>query len=165
MKKYFFPALMAVLILSGIVLTATPYIADMLFPVGKTSFQSARPEDTRQALASWFGTPLDAFSDAHGIKRQSAHGGTEWFAFSVARKPMEAFIYRNHLQQRELTSALLHNIFLQDPPPVDWWQPASLQRQTYFSGMEEGQELGLVYDAELQRGFLIVRSRQKSHDF
>lgn len=163
--KYFFPILMAGLILAGITLTATPYIAEVLFPAGKASFQSAKPEHTQQALASWFNTPLDAFSNTHGIKQQNARGSTEWFTFEVARKPMETFIYRHHLQQRELTPTLLQNVFLQNIPPVDWWQPASLQRETYFNGTDEGQELSLIYNAELQRGFLIVNTHQKTHDF
>lgn len=163
--KYFFPILMACLILAGITLTVTPYIADMLFPVGKASFQAAKPAETRQALADWFNTPLDAFSETYGIKQRNAHSSTAWFAFHVAREPVQTFIFRHHLQQRDLTPELLQKIFLQNSPPVDWWQPALLQRQTYFSGSDEGQELGLVYDAESQRGFLIVKTYQKVHDF
>lgn len=163
--KYFFPILMAGLILAGITLTATPYIAELLFPSGKTSFQAAKPENTRQALANWFNTPLEAFSDTHGIKQQNADGSTEWFTFHVSRKPVEAFIYNHRLQQSELTPSLLQEIFLQNPPPVDWWQPSSLERQTYFRGSDEGRELGLIYNAELQHGFLIIKTRHKTHDF
>lgn len=163
--KYFFPILMALLIFSGITLVVTPFVAEWLLPVPSDGFRQAKPEEVKKALASWFGTKVEAFGETYGVNQSSAQGTTAWFAFSVAREPVTHFIRKNHLQQQDLTPERLHSLFLTQSPPVAWWQPASLQRETCFVGTQEGRQLSLIYHAEQQRGFLVVRTQQKINNF
>jgi hypothetical protein len=163
--KYFFPVLMSAILLSVAAVVATPYIAEMLLPLPETRYQTANPVDVKQALADWSGATSDAFSEVNGIKRLSPQGSTSWFAFTVARQPIENFIRKHHLQQQALTPEYLQTAFNGKNPPASWWQPASLERQTCFIGTQDGNELGLIYDAERQRGFLIVRMSQQPNKF
>jgi hypothetical protein len=41
-------------------------------------------------------------------------------------------------------------------PPVDWWKPQELTRQSYFTGKTGEQVLNLIYNAELQQGYLLI---------
>ncbi|QTR50861.1 hypothetical protein [Candidatus Thiothrix anitrata] len=163
--KYFPQILMALLILSGVTLVLTPFVAEWLLPASSHGFRQAKSDEVKQALASWFGTKTEAFGESYGVNQDSAQGTTAWFAFSVAREPVTNFILRNRLQQQELTPEHLQRLFLMQPPPVAWWQPATLQRETYFAGTEAGRQLSLIYHAEQQRGFLVVRTQQKINDF
>ena len=163
--KYFFPILMALLILSGVTLVVTPFVAEWLLPASSNGFRQAKPDEVKQALASWFGTKTEAFGESYGVNQASAQGTTAWFTFSVAREPVTSFILKNRLQQQDLTPERLQSLFLMQTPPVAWWQPASLQRETCFVGAEEGRQLSLIYHAEQQRGFLVVRTQQKTNDF
>lgn len=156
--KYFFPALMALLILAGISLVVTPYIAEQLFPAPPTSVRKAEPQQVAQALAQWFGTNPDQLTDTQGITRTSAEGSTAWFSFKTGQEAVKHFIIENRLQQQELTADTLQQVFSTSNPPADWWQPASLQRQTCFIGDDAGRQLGLIYDAERQQGFLVTRT-------
>lgn len=156
--KYFFPVLMALLILAGISLIVTPYIAEQLFPTPPTSVRKAEPQQVAQALAQWFGTTADQLTDTQGITRTSAQGSTAWFSFKTGRAAVEHFIVTNNLQQQELTADTLQQVFSTGNPPADWWQPASLQRQTCFLGHDQDHQLGLIYDAEHQQGFLVTRT-------
>lgn len=163
--KYFFPALMALLILAGVSLVATPYIAEYFFPAEATSLRAAKTDDVRQALAGWFGTSPEAVQDARGVNQVSAQGNASWFAFSVDRQAVERFIRHNRLEQQALTADTLQQVFSVNHAPAEWWQPESLTRQTCFIGMDEGRSLGLIYNAELQRGFLVVRTSKKAGSF
>ena len=160
--KYFFPALMGLLIFMGVALTATPYIAEWLMPAASTSFRKANPEDARTALADWFGANPQELADAEAIRQQTVHGSTAWFAFTAPGDAVGRFVVRSRLNQQDLTPEIMQQVFLAQTPPVDWWQPASLQRRSWFSGKSEGQELALVYNAEMQRGFLLVRTANKA---
>jgi hypothetical protein len=50
-------------------------------------------------------------------------------------------------------------------PPIAWWQPAQLQRETCFLGKVDEREMGLIYDAERKVGFLILRTAVKPAKF
>lgn len=163
--KYFFPVLIALVILSGVSLIVTPYVAEQFFPATTNSFRAAKPDDVKKALADWFATPVEALSNVQGITQTTAQTQTSWFMFKVERQPVESFIRQNRLQQQALTPETLHRVFLQNSPPTAWWQPAALERQTYFIGMDDGRELDLIYHAERHEGFLIVKANQKPAGF
>ena len=158
--KYFFPILMTVLVLAGLVLTFTPYVAEQFLPAQQNSLRPADPQQIKQALASWFGTTATAITEARGLSLLSAQGSTAWLEFATERAGVERFIANNHLKQQELNPTILQDFFTTANPPAPWWQPATLQRQTYFSSNEQGRQLGLIYNAELQRGYLIVYTRK-----
>lgn len=163
--KYFFPALMALLILVGIALVVTPYVAEYFLPASATSLRVAKPADVRQALASWFGVSLEQVSDAKGVTQMSAQGNTSWFSFGMEQQAVARFIQQNRLEQQELNADTLQRVFSANEPPAEWWQPQSLTRQTCFIGMDEGHSLGLIYSAELQRGFLVSKTGKKTGNF
>lgn len=163
--KYFFPTLMAMVILSGLALVMTPYIAEWYFPATAYGFRQAKPEDSKQALAQWFGTTPEAIWEANTIRQEAAQGNTSWFGFRMERQPVENFIRQHKLRQKILTPEQMQAVFLAQIPPVTWWQPAALQRQTYFEAKDKNQHLGLIYNAEQQQGFLVVRTYKKTNDF
>ncbi len=163
--KYFFTVLMALTILFGIGLTVTPYIMEFFWPVGKTAFQSAKPEDTRHAVADWFAVPVEQVKSADSIRKLSSQGSMAWFRFSMPAHPVANFIGRNQLQQLELTSDVLQQVFLVDAPSVDWWQPDSLGRETYFKGNDGKSDVALIYNAEQEQGFMLVKILIKQQGF
>lgn len=163
--KYFFPLLMALAILAGIGLTVTPYVAGLLFPASKTPWRTAEPLAATGALADWFAASPTDFQAVQGIEQRSAQGKTAWFTFKANRETVENFIRKNRLQQQDLTLGLMQQVFMKPPPPVDWWQPASLQRQTCFLGTDDGHELALIYDAQSQQGFLLMRQTAQTRPF
>jgi hypothetical protein len=163
--KYFFPILFSAILLSVAAVVATPYIAEKLLPLPETRFQTALPADIKQALANWSGTTPDVFSDVKGINKIAPQSSTSWFAFTAPRQPIEKFINIHHLQQQDLTPERLQTVFQEKTPPASWWQPASLERQTYFFGAEGEQELGLIYNAESQHGFLLARTKLQPNKF
>lgn len=163
--KYFFPVLMALVILAGLTLALTPFIAEQFFPTQETTLRKAAPEQVQQALARWFETDPAEFSETRGIKQVSAQGDTNWFTFRVARQPVEHFIRQQRLRQQALTTEVLQRLFATNTPPADWWQPASLKRETFFGGLDEGHEIGLIYHADQQTGFLVIRTREKTNSF
>ncbi len=164
--KYLFPGLIALVVLAGVTLTVTPYVADMVVSDSKSNtLRAANPQEVRQALASWFETSLDTVTQAQGLNQVTSQSKTAWFKFSVKREPIEHFIRQNHLQQQDLTAERLNTLFDANYPPATWWNPASLGRQTCFTGLDEGRQIGLIYNAELEQGFLIVRTQQKTPNF
>ncbi|MDQ5768267.1 hypothetical protein [Thiothrix subterranea] len=163
--KYFFPALMVFVILAGVSLTLTPYIAEQFFPASKTTLRVADPERAKQALADWFGTTPANVTDVQASNQSAAQGSTSWFMFGTERTGVEYFIRQNNLKQQNLSPEILQNTFMTQQPPAPWWQPAALERETCFIGSAEGREIGLIYHAELKKGFLIVRTHQKPAKF
>jgi len=163
--KYFFPALMVFVILAGVSLTLTPYIAEQFFPTSKTTLRVADPERAKQALADWFGTTPANVTDVQASNQSAAQGSTSWFMFGTERTGVEYFIRQNNLKQQNLSPEILQNTFMTQQPPAPWWQPAALERETCFIGSAEGREIGLIYHAELKKGFLIVRTHQKPAKF
>lgn len=159
MMKYFFPLLMAVVIIVGLGANLTPYIAGYFFPAEQTRFQQANADEATEALAGWFGIPSTGLSGVNAIRYQSAQQNRRWFQFTVERTPVERFIRRLRLQQAELDDTVLNTEFLTDKPPVNWWQPKSLQRKSYFSGNDGANRVKLIYNADSQNGFLLVESQ------
>lgn len=156
--KYFFPVLMGILILFGIVLTATPYIADWLLPVSASSYQQAKAEDARQAVADWFGVKSEQIKSAQAIRQRTAQGSYSWLVFEAAREPVAQFVINARLKQQALDQATLQAMWLANIPTVDWWQPAELKRETYFSGKTENRTVALIYNEALQKGYLLVKT-------
>lgn len=163
--KYVFPTLMAFVILAGVSLTLTPYIAEQFFPASKTGLRAANPERAKQALADWFGTTPANLTQAQAIHQRSTQGNTSWFMFATERSAVEYFIRQNGLKQQELNPEILQNTFMTQQPPAPWWQPAALARETCFLGSDAEHDIGLIYHAELKTGFLVVRTQQKPAKF
>lgn len=163
--KYFFPTLMALVILAGVSLTLTPYIAEQFFPASKTTLRTADPERAKQALANWFGTEPAHLTEVQAISQTSALGNTSWFMFRTERAAVEYFIRQNALTQQDLSADILQSTFMVQQPPAPWWQPAALERETYFNSVDNAREVSLIYHAELKKGFLIVRAYQKPAKF
>lgn len=163
--KYFFPALMALVILAGVSLALTPYIAEQFFPASKTTLRTADPERAKQALANWFGTDPANMINVQASSQTSAQGNASWFMFETERAAVEYFIRQNGLTQQDLSTDILQSTFMTQQPPAPWWQPATLERETYFKGTDNSRDIGLIYHAELKKGFLIVRTYQKPAKF
>lgn len=157
--KYFFPVLMAVVILFGIALTVTPYLAEWLYPLPASSYQKAKPDDARKAVAEWFNVAPASVTDAQAIRQRTPEGTRAWFVFALPREPVAQFVVDARLQQQALSAESMQQVFMAVVPPVEWWQPASLGRETWFSGKSgTGQDLALVYNADKQQGFLLVKT-------
>ncbi|MGB3916049.1 MAG: hypothetical protein WBL07_01305 [Thiothrix litoralis] len=163
--KYFFPFMMVLVILSGLSLIVTPYIGEYIFPASKTTLRAADPEHAKQALADWFNTSPASLSDVQAIKQVSAQVNNSWFTFKADAPPVKNFILQNRLKQQDLTPETLQKVFMAQTPAIPWWQPAALERQTCFIGTDEGQEIGLIYHAELRTGFIVIRTRTKPAKF
>jgi hypothetical protein len=158
--KYFFPILMALVIMVGLGASLTPYIAEQFFPSGQTRFQKANADDAKEALAAWFGVVSTEFSDVNAIRHQSAQQNRRWYRFSTGRTPVEQFIKRMRLEQLELSDEVLNSEFLTDKPPVAWWQPETLQRKSYFRGNDGANLIKLIYHAQQQSGYLLVETNR-----
>lgn len=135
--KYFFPLLMAFFIMVGLGVSLTPFIAEQFFPTTQSRFQKANPDEAKEALAAWFGASATDFSSVNAIRYQAVPHSTRWYRFVIQRLPVERFIKRMRLEQLDLSEAVLQQEFMTTTPPVDWWQPATLQRQSYFRGRDE----------------------------
>lgn len=164
MKKYFFPTLMSILILFGILLIVTPYIANWLYPASHSSLRAAKSDEVKKALADWFKVSVADIQEAQGLHQFSAQNSTSWFGFKTSRQAVTRFILSNQLQQHELTPDILQQVFMQQSPAA-WWQPAILQRQTYFKGLSDQRELYLIYNEERQQGYMLVKTQEKTHSF
>lgn len=158
--KYFFPVLMGILIVLGLVLTATPYIADWLLPVSASNYQQAKPEDARQAVADWFGVKPEQIKSAQALRQRTATGSTAWLMFEATREPVVQFVINARLKQETLDPASLQTLWLTAAPKLAWWQPAELKRETYFSGKTEKRSLALMYNETLQKGYLLVKTTE-----
>lgn len=162
--KYFFPVLMGATILFGVGLTFTPIIMELLWPASQTSYQRAPEDDARRAMADWFSVPLKDVKAAHSIRQQAVQGTRTWFYFAMPRKGVEQFIIEHRLQQRPLSDAVLQQQWLANKPPVDWWQPARLQRETYFRGSDGRHNVALIYNADEQQGFMQIQTQATSRN-
>lgn len=162
--KYFFPVLMAIMILFGIGLTLTPYIANWLIPVTASSYQQAKSADARQAVADWFGVKPEQIKSAQAIRQRTPAGNTAWLSFETDREPVVQFVVSARLNQVNLDQNALQTIWLGNALPVDWWQPAALKRETYFEGKTENRTVALMYNDELQKGYLLIKTTEKPND-
>lgn len=157
--KYFFPVLMALVIMVGLGASLTPIIAEQFFPSTESRYQKANADDAKEALATWFGVSSKDFAEVNAIRYQSAQQSTRWYQFVTHRKPVERFIGRMRLEQLDLDETLLQQEFMHLVPPVDWWNPASLQRQSYFAGKDGRNTIKLIYNAETETGYLLIESK------
>ena len=165
MKKYLFPLLMSLTILAGVSLVLTPYIAEWLLPAESSTYRAAPESEVKQAMSEWFKTEVPNVGEVQGLHRTAPDGNTSWFKFKLPRQSVEQFIRANHLQQKPLTAELMNTTFSGKDLPAPWWQPAELKRETCFVMASEDQQMGLIYNAELEQGYLVVRSRTKTHSF
>lgn len=147
---------MAVAILSGILLLVTPFIMSYFFPVPAQAIQYAKPEEATAALKHWFNDPNADIQHVQAMRERLADVGTNsYFTFETEADVVRQFIGNKRLQQLELTDEVMQSLFVNTH--VDWWQPKSLQRETYFSGEDKGVLLHLIYNAERKRGFLLLQ--------
>lgn len=156
---------MALTIIAGVTLVLTPYIAEWLLPAASSSYRAAPETEVKQAISEWFKVEVPTVGEAQGLHRTAPDGNASWFKFKLPRQPVEQFIRANHLEQKPLTSELMNTTFSGADLPAPWWQPAALKRETCFVMVDEGQQMGLIYNAELEQGYLVVRSRTKTHNF
>ena len=162
--KYFFPVLMGTVILFGIGLTFTPYIAEWLLPVQASTYQQAKAGEARQAVADWFGVKSEQITSAQAIRRRTAEGNTSWLVFEASREPVAQFVVNARLSQQALDQATLQSVWLSNPPSVNWWQPAELKRETYFAGNTENRTVSLVYNETMQKGYLLIKTVEAAND-
>lgn len=163
--KYFFPFLMVLVIGAGVVLTATPFILEYVFPASKTSFQAADDQESKKALEQWFSAQAGEVKEAKAIRQLSASERLSWFMFKAERQAVVRFIRQNQLQQKELTAEILQRSFNEVEPPVAWWNPSSLGLETYFVGGTNNSQVYLLYNDKQQLGFLLNKAQQKSQSF
>jgi len=159
MKKYFLQILMGLVILFGLILSITPYIADAIFPASEEEIRQAKSRDVAHALKAIFQSPDAEIEDAHAIHKKTATSKTAWFVFRTTRKPMQRFIHARHLEQKDLTAEILKQQFYLDNPPDQWWKP-DLGTETYFVGQDsENNSLRLIYNSRIKRGVLVISSQ------
>jgi hypothetical protein len=147
---------MALVILIGLALALTPFVADKFFPIPENTVRQAKPEAAARALRQWFGAPDAPFIDVQAIQKESNGKRTAWFAFSVGRQPVEHYIVSKKLQQLELSDKVYDDVFYASQAPASWWQPRALAQQTYFSGKDQGRNVSLIYNPNSKRGILLT---------
>lgn len=158
MKKYFLQILMGLVILFGLILSITPYVADIIYPASEEEVRQAKSRDVAQALKAIFQSPDAEIEDARAIHKKTATQKVAWFSFRTTRKPMQRFIHNQKLQQYELTPEILKQQFYQDNPPDQWWKP-DLSTETYFSGQEGENSVRLIYNSRIKRGVLVISTQ------
>lgn len=154
--KYFFPLLIAGVVLVGLMVNLTPLIAGYFVPVPQQGYQKAQSGQSQQALASWFGASSGEFGDVRAIRLKSSETPVRWYRFEVGRQPVERFIRRLQLEQLEMDDKVLDKEFMALLPPVDWWKPAELERESFFLGKDGQETIRLIYNAELETGYLLI---------
>ena len=155
MKKYIPQILMGLVILFGIVLTVTPYVAENFFPASEEEVRQAKSKDVAQALRAIFQSPDGDITDAKAIHKKTTTSKTAWFSFRSVRKPMQRFIHARKLEQKELSEDILNQAFFKNNPPIDWWNP-DLGTETYFKGIDDNNEVHLIYNSRTKRGVLVI---------
>lgn len=164
MKKYFYPILMGVLILSGVILVITPYVAEYFFPLSQAAYQKPDETDVKRALSDWFGVGMDQLTEANALRRRLADGSVDWYQFGLPPEAVKRFIVQSRLRQTDLTPEVMQQSFMANAPAVAWWQPEALKQQTYFTGLGDGREVVLIYNAEQQRGVMRIHSQKTDTD-
>jgi len=151
---------MGLVILIGLILAITPFVAEKFFPVPENSVRQAKPDVAAMALQQWFQSPDELFTDVQAINKSSVNTSiinkTSWFSFSVGRRPVEKYIINKKLVQSELTEAILNTIFFKNNRPASWWQPEAIVQQTYFTGEDQGRQVSLIYSPNSKRGVLVT---------
>ncbi len=152
--------LMAIVILAGLVLALTPFVADKFFPVPKNAIRVAKPDAAIMALQQWFQSPDAFITDVQAFNKSNIDGSSSWFSFSVGRRPIEKYILNKKLSQNILTQEVLDATFFTSNPPASWWQPTAVNQETYFSGSDQGRSVALIYNPETKRGVLVTSTRK-----
>jgi hypothetical protein len=157
--KYFFPLLMFIVIAAGLGMVLTPFIAEHLMPMPDKQTRMAKAEQLQLALGRWFDTQAGEFVDVQGMEVIKPNGKVAVFSFSVERKPVERFIHIKALKQLELSDVYLQEHFYTDEISAPWWQPNALATETWFSGIDSGRQLSLIYNPKTRRGVLSVATQ------
>ncbi len=147
--------LMAIVILFGLVLALTPFIGSIFFPLPENSTQQAKSELAKNAISMWFNAPSNAFVDVQAVRKITNGKQISRFSYSTTPDVVRGFISRKGLQQKSLNNELMQSVF--SDHSISWWQPEALQRETWFSGMDQGKTLSLIYNAQTQRGVLVIK--------
>lgn len=150
---------MFIVIAAGLGMMVTPYIAEHLMPMPDKQTRMAKTEQLQLALGRWFNTQAGEFVDVQGMEVIKPDGKVAAFSFSVDRKPVERFIHSKQLEQLELSETLLQERFHTGDISASWWQPKALATETWFSGIDGGRQLNLIYNPKTRRGALLIDSR------
>ena len=150
---------MGVVIIAGLILALTPFVADKFFPVPENVTRVAKPEAAALALQQWFHSPDAIITDVQAMNKKIKDYNLSWFSFSVGRRPVEKYILNNKLTQKSLTEEILKTTFFTRNPPASWWQPGAVNQETYFSGMDQGRIVSLIYNPASKRGVLVTTSK------
>lgn len=156
---------MVLVIGAGVVLTATPFILEYVFPASKTSFQAADEQEAKKALEQWFTAKTGEVKEAQAIRQLSSSERISWFMFKAERQAVVRFIRQNQLEQKDLTANVLQQSFNAIEPPVTWWKPSSLGLETYFAGGASDSQVYLLYNDQQKLGFLLNKAQQKNQSF
>jgi len=151
---------MVLAIFAGLVLALTPLIANKIFPVPETAVRQAKPEAAAMALKRWFQSPDAPFIDVQAINKQTPTSNTAWFTFSVGRAPIEKYIVSKKLTQKELSPEILETTFFSKNPPASWWQPSAIVQETYFTGIDQGRKVSILYSPDSKRGVLVTTTKK-----
>ena len=157
--RYFFPFLMALLIVSGLFLTITPFVADYFMPVPDKQTRTTKEQQLRNALARWFNTDSAQFLDVQGIEKRDTEKKIAFYAFSIDREPVARFVTQKKLVQKAFTEQVFNDIFYQNKRPASWWQPEALGAETWFTGFDQQRYLHLSYNPKTRRCLLVIEQR------
>jgi len=146
--------LMAIVILFGLLLAATPFIGSIFFQQSEDSTHQAKSEAARYALAQWFNAPVAAIVDVQALRKTTTENQVSRYSFSTSPDVVRGFIGRKNLQQKDLTDEIMQRTF--SDKSISWWQPEALQRETWFTGVDVGKTLSLIYNDKTQRGVLVI---------
>jgi hypothetical protein len=160
--KTFSTIFMGLVIIAGLTLALTPFIADKLFPTPKNQVRQAKPEAAAMALQQWFKSPEAPFMAVQAINKMTPTDKTSWFAFSVGRAPVEKYIIDKKLKQTPLSKNALDTVFYNNDKPASWWQPDAIVQQTYFAGKDQDRFVALLYSPDSKRGVLVTSTKQPS---
>ncbi|CAA6822434.1 MAG: Unknown protein [uncultured Thiotrichaceae bacterium] len=154
--KNFFPILIGIVVFAGVVLTFSPFVMNFIFPVDESKPQIAISDRARVALADWFSVDPNKMDTVQAYRETDQTSGKQSMYFSYSTDPdtVRGFIKKKGLEQQALTDEVMQEIFVKSS--VSWWQPAALNRETWFSGNDGAAELNLIYNAENKRGVLVI---------
>ncbi len=147
--------LMVIVIIFGLILALTPFIGSIFFSLPENSTQQAKSEVARSAIAQWFNAPSKAFLDVQAIRKTVNGKQVSRYSYSTTPEIVRGFIGQKRLEQKPLNNEIMKAIFSDNS--ISWWQPAALKRETWFTGMDQGRTLSLIYNAQTQRGVLVIK--------
>jgi len=146
--------LMALVILFGLILAATPFLGSIFFQQSEDSTHQAKSEVARSALAQWFNAPVAAVVDVQALRKTTTEKQVSRYSFSTSPDVVRDFIGIKNLQQKDLTNEIMQRTF--SDKSISWWQPEALQRETWFTGVDQDKTLSLIYNDKTQRGVLVI---------